>query len=126
MGEWRYRSTHILNLSIRWRCQFHALATLPSEGTSGIHWTGGWVSRIIFTNISEEPTVPLLALKCTPTLKKKAACSPEMSEMLSFQYNAIQHHSMACLQVVDGGDGFQIWRAAANILNKQSQTDDKG
>jgi hypothetical protein len=29
------------------------------------------------------------------------------------------HHSMACPQVVDGGDGLQIWRVAINILNKQ-------
>jgi hypothetical protein len=27
---------------------------------------------------------------------------------------------------VDGGDGLQIWRVAANILNKQSQTANKG
>jgi hypothetical protein len=31
---------------------------------------------------------------------------------------------MACLQVSDGGDGFQIWRVSVNILNKQSQTTD--
>jgi hypothetical protein len=29
---------------------------------------------------------------------------------------------MVCPQVVDGGDGLQIWRIAVNILNKQSQT----
>jgi hypothetical protein len=29
-------------------------------------------------------------------------------------------------QVADGGDGLQIWRVAANILNKQSQTADSG
>jgi hypothetical protein len=33
---------------------------------------------------------------------------------------------MARPQVADGGDGLQIWRVAANILNKQSQTVDKG
>jgi hypothetical protein len=33
---------------------------------------------------------------------------------------------MALPQVSDGGDGFQIWRVAANILNKHSQTADKG
>jgi len=27
---------------------------------------------------------------------------------------------------VAGGDGFQIWRVDANVLNKQSQTADKG
>jgi hypothetical protein len=29
-------------------------------------------------------------------------------------------------QVVDGGDGIQIWRVAANIPNKQSRTTDIG
>jgi hypothetical protein len=33
---------------------------------------------------------------------------------------------MARLQVADGGDGLQLWRVAANILNKQSLTADKG
>jgi hypothetical protein len=36
------------------------------------------------------------------------------------------HHGMAHPQVADGGEGLQIWRVAANILNKQSQTADKG
>jgi hypothetical protein len=36
------------------------------------------------------------------------------------------HHDMAKPQVADGGDGLQIWRIAANILNKQSRTADKG
>jgi len=30
------------------------------------------------------------------------------------------------LQVADEGDGLQTWRVAANILNKQSRTADKG
>jgi hypothetical protein len=29
-------------------------------------------------------------------------------------------------QVVDGGDGLQIWKAAANILNKYSRTAGRG
>jgi hypothetical protein len=33
---------------------------------------------------------------------------------------------MARRQVADGGEGLQIWRLAANILNKQSRTTDKG
>jgi hypothetical protein len=33
---------------------------------------------------------------------------------------------MARPQVVDGGDGLQIWRAAANILNKQKRTAERG
>jgi hypothetical protein len=32
---------------------------------------------------------------------------------------------MVCPQVADGGDGLQIWRVAANILNKKSQTADR-
>jgi hypothetical protein len=33
---------------------------------------------------------------------------------------------MARPQVVDGGDGLQIWRVTANILNKQTWMADKG
>jgi hypothetical protein len=36
------------------------------------------------------------------------------------------HHGMTRLQVADGGEGLQIWRVAANILNKQWRTADKG
>jgi hypothetical protein len=35
------------------------------------------------------------------------------------------HHGMAHHQVVDGGEGLQIWRIAVNILNKL-RTADKG
>jgi hypothetical protein len=35
------------------------------------------------------------------------------------------HHGMARPQVADGGDGFQIWRVAANILNTQSLSANK-
>jgi hypothetical protein len=36
------------------------------------------------------------------------------------------YHGMARPQVADGGDALQFWRVAANILNKQSRTADKG
>jgi hypothetical protein len=36
------------------------------------------------------------------------------------------HHGMERPQVADGGNGLQIWRVAANILNKQSRTADNG
>jgi hypothetical protein len=36
------------------------------------------------------------------------------------------HHSMVRPRVAEGGEGLQIWRVAANILNKQSRTADKG
>jgi hypothetical protein len=35
------------------------------------------------------------------------------------------HHCMARPQVVDGGDGLQIWMVAANILHKQSRIADR-
>jgi hypothetical protein len=36
------------------------------------------------------------------------------------------HHGMAHPRVADRGDGLQIWRVVANILNKQSRTGDRG
>jgi hypothetical protein len=33
---------------------------------------------------------------------------------------------MACPNIVDGGEGFQTWRVAANILNKQLWTAENG
>jgi hypothetical protein len=36
------------------------------------------------------------------------------------------HHGMARSQVADGGDALQVWREAANMLNKQLRTADKG
>jgi hypothetical protein len=36
------------------------------------------------------------------------------------------HHGMARRQVADGRDALQLWKVAANILNKQSRTADKG
>jgi hypothetical protein len=35
-------------------------------------------------------------------------------------------HVMARPQVADGGDALQVWREAANILNKQSRTEHNG
>jgi hypothetical protein len=36
------------------------------------------------------------------------------------------HYCIAGPQVADGGGGLQIWRVAANILNKHLGTADKG
>jgi hypothetical protein len=36
------------------------------------------------------------------------------------------HHGMACPQVANGGNGLKILIVAANIMNKQSQTTDRG
>jgi hypothetical protein len=35
------------------------------------------------------------------------------------------HHGMERPWVADGGDGLQIWRIAASVVNKQSWTSDK-
>jgi hypothetical protein len=37
-----------------------------------------------------------------------------------------RHHCMGRTRVADKGDGLQIWRVAANILNKQSWSADSG
>jgi hypothetical protein len=36
------------------------------------------------------------------------------------------HYSMERPRVADGKDGLQLWRIAANILNKQPRINDKG
>jgi len=36
------------------------------------------------------------------------------------------HHGMARPRLADGKDGIQIWRVAADILNKQERTADSG
>jgi hypothetical protein len=36
------------------------------------------------------------------------------------------HYDMACPQVVDGGDSLQSWVVAAGVLNRKSQTVNKG
>jgi hypothetical protein len=38
---------------------------------------------------------------------------------LSKIHPGVLDHGMVRPQVADGGDGLQIWRVAANILNKQ-------
>jgi hypothetical protein len=38
----------------------------------------------------------------------------------------LSHHGMAHPQVADGGNVLHIWRVAANILNKQPPTVDRG
>jgi hypothetical protein len=45
------------------------------------------------------------------------------SEQTFIEYH---HREMARFQVADGGAGLQLWRIAANILNKQLQTADNG
>jgi hypothetical protein len=52
--------------------------------------------------------------------------------MYMYMYNLLHvkwvpcHHNMAHPRVADGGDGLQIWKVAAYILNKQLRTADRG
>jgi hypothetical protein len=39
---------------------------------------------------------------------------------------ANQQHGIALCQVADGGNGNQLWKVAANTLNKEQWTNDKG
>jgi hypothetical protein len=49
------------------------------------------------------------------------------SVVLEFHFRWVPcHHGMSHPAVANGGDGLQVWRVAANILNKQSRTSDKG
>jgi hypothetical protein len=40
-------------------------------------------------------------------------------------YVVLSHHGMTSPGVAGGGDGLQIWRITANILNKHSRKADK-
>jgi hypothetical protein len=63
-----------------------------------------------------------------------SAADYDYNPMLVFQQSNVKdscyvgpcHHGMVSHQVANGGDSFQIWRVATNMLNKQSQTDNKG
>jgi hypothetical protein len=50
-----------------------------------------------------------------------------MSRYVTRHVKCVQcYNGMARPRVADRGDGLQIWRVAANILNKQSCTADSG
>jgi hypothetical protein len=45
-----------------------------------------------------------------------------LDRIINFYYRHGRAHSW----VADGGDGLQMWRVAANVLDNQSRTADKG
>jgi hypothetical protein len=68
-------------------------------------------------------------MNCDPLRIKYRGIVVYLQLMNSFEQNIHVkwvpcHHGMARSRVADRGDGLQIWRVAAIILNKQSQTAD--
>jgi hypothetical protein len=61
-----------------------------------------------------------------PVINKHAQAFILPTVMQSHVKRVPCYHSMACPQVADRGDGLQIWSVAANILNKQSWTVNRG
>jgi hypothetical protein len=68
-----------------------------------------------------------------PKSTLQAQCLRILQTELMTEFNPISmlggspcHNSITRLQVVDGRDSLQNWRLAANILNKQPRTNDKG
>jgi hypothetical protein len=68
----------------------------------------------------------ILAVKRLEFVSDRVSCIILRSCLCDVILNVPCHHGMERPQVSDGGDGLQIWRVPANILNKQSRTADKG
>jgi hypothetical protein len=48
------------------------------------------------------------------------------ASVLDTERHSLSHHGTARPHIADGGDGIEIRRVAASILNKQSRAADKG
>jgi hypothetical protein len=59
------------------------------------------------------------------TIKKNKAALLDTSKEVGLHVRSLVT-TARCPEVADGGEDLQIWRVAANILNKQSQTAEKG
>jgi hypothetical protein len=60
-------------------------------------------------------------MACWESVYKMSITDTSNSYFVSFHVRwAPCHHGMARPQVAGGGDDLQVWKVAANILNKQS------
>jgi len=51
---------------------------------------------------------------------------PSLPAHDSLPSNSLSIGRLACPSVVDGGDNFEIWRVALNILNKNLRSSEQG
>jgi hypothetical protein len=79
------------------------------------HYRGHW-SPISYINT-------FLALELHQTISMAVTW---LSGSITFVRWLPCHHGMGRPQITDGGDALQTWRVAANILNKQCRTTEKG
>jgi hypothetical protein len=73
--------------------------------------------------------IHIMLLPCEPPVPHvsfRFNCQDSIRDLSPHMRWVSCHHGMARPQVADGGDGRQILRVAANLLNKQSRTADKG
>jgi hypothetical protein len=88
-----------------------------------LHWSLSW-ARLI-QSVPSHPISLTSILILSTHLRLGLLSSTPCSQTHHVRWVPC-HHGMARPQVADGGDALQVWWVAANILNKQSRTADKG
>jgi hypothetical protein len=89
----------------------------------------GW--KYYWSELERDPCVPQLDLEFPLTSHNLGPSSTAVNiwKVQTLQYMldvSPCHYSMGRPRVADGRDGLQQWKVAANILNKQPRTNDKG
>jgi hypothetical protein len=85
-------------------------------------------SRRVYSNsrTSQHFMEPEGSLPCPQEPSTGPQPEPDQSNPYNLNVRWVPcHHGMARPQVADVGDALQVWRVAANILNKQSRTAEK-